>query len=457
MSKEAGDRVTSLDLSAAYTRLGNLQGNPYEQNIGDPDGALSSLEKAIHWAAVLKARDPRDAQALTALALSEQSRGEVLFGVGRTQDAVRYMRSAVTDYAARDALPGTGAHELADAASAVGALGDLLGQSGVSSLGDAQGALDAYAQAMVLSERALAAEPGFVRAQRGIAIDHLKIGNIRLATDPRRATEEYVRSLQAWQALPKSDQSSASTRRGIAQTHLKIAAAAAALDDYERANREMELAQPTLEYLAKADADDSRVTYDLAGFYQSQAVMDLDMLDGGAPKGRAETQRVARRAAERLNRALPLLTKLVSLEPANRSWLATQAYQQVLLGDLEQTYLDAAAGSQRAAMGYAKLMSEATLPQANVDVLEMATLAGLSVPNTLRNTQATVACAQRLVAGTHRQDPGHLLLLARALRADGRLAEGIAVAKEGLALLPETAAGSRPRLNRLLSQEARSS
>ncbi len=399
MSKEADDRVTSLDLSAAYTRLGNLQGNPYEQNIGDPDGALSSLEKAIHWAAALKAQDPRDAQALTALARAEQAHGEVLFGVGRTQDAVRYMRSAVTDYAARDTLPDTGSHELADAASAVGALGDLLGQSGVSSLGDAKGALDAYGEAMALSERALSAEPGFVRAQRGIAIDHLKIGNIRLATDPRRATEEYVRSLQAWQALPTSDQSSASTRRGIAQTHLKIAMAAAALDDYDRANREMELAQPTLEYLAKADADDSRVTYDLAGFYQARAVMDLDMLDSGAPKGRAEIQRLARRAAEQLNRALPILMKLVSLEPANRSWLATQAYQQVLLGDLEQTYLDAAEGSQRTATGYATLMSEAKLPQANVDVLEMATLAGLSLPKALRNTQATVACAQRLVAG----------------------------------------------------------
>jgi hypothetical protein len=196
------------------------------------------------------------------------------------------------------------------------------------------------------------------------------------------------------------------------------------------------------------------VTYDLAGFYQEQAVLDLDLLDSGVPRGRAEIQQAARRAAERLNRAVAILIKLVSLEPTNHSWLATQAYQQVLLGNLELTRLDTADGARRAARGYAALMSEATLPQANVDVLEMATLAGLRVSQTLRNTQATVACARRLVAGTHRQDPGHLLLLSRALRADGQLAAALATAKEGLALLPQTDASPPSRLGRMLGQEA---
>ena len=455
MSSEAGDRVTNLDLTAAYTRLGNLQGNPYEQNIGDPDGALSSLAKAIHWAKVLESRNPRDAPVLAALALAEQSQGEVLFGVGRTKDAVRSMRLAVAHYAARDALPGTGSHELADAASAVGALGDLLGQSGVASLGDARGALDAYSRAMALSKQALALEPQFVRAQRGIAIDYLKIGNMRLLTDPSGATEEFSRSLQAWQALPKSDQASASTRRGIAQTHLKIAAAAADLDDYERADRELELARPTLEYLAKADVDDSRVAYDLADFYQAWAVMDLDRLVDGAFQGRVAAQQLASHAVRNLGSALVILTKLVSLEPNNRSWRAAQAYQQVLLGGLQQKYAGTVGDLKQAAIGYATLMSEATWPEANIDVLQMATLAGFAAPKELRHVQATVAYAQRLVAGTQRQDPRHLLLLAKALRADGQRAAAVAAAKDGLALLPATGVTAPSRLNRLLSQEAR--
>jgi hypothetical protein len=42
-----GDRQMQLDLIDAYTRLGNIQGNPYEQNLGDPAGAQASIAKAI--------------------------------------------------------------------------------------------------------------------------------------------------------------------------------------------------------------------------------------------------------------------------------------------------------------------------------------------------------------------------------------------------------------------------
>ncbi len=234
-----GDPLTQRDLVEAYTRLGNLEGNPYEQNIGDPEGAQSSLDKGIRLARSLRSGHPQDAKLLTALALAEQSKGEVLFGVGRTPEAIVYMRAAITDFDARNRLPGTGAPELAAEASAVGALGDLQGQNGVASLGDQEAARAAYGRAAALSEQALRLDPGFVRAQRGIAIDHLKIGNIELGTDPWRAQQEYVRSLDA-QALPKADQASASTRRGLAQTHIKIATAAAAVDDYRRALRELE-------------------------------------------------------------------------------------------------------------------------------------------------------------------------------------------------------------------------
>ena len=43
----SGDPQMELDLANAYTRLGNVQGNPYDQNIGDTQGALSSLDRAV--------------------------------------------------------------------------------------------------------------------------------------------------------------------------------------------------------------------------------------------------------------------------------------------------------------------------------------------------------------------------------------------------------------------------
>jgi len=243
----------------------------------------------------------------------------------------------------------------------------------------------------------------------------------------------------------------------MAQMHLKIAAAAAAVEDYDRALREFAAAQPTLEYLAKADPDDSRVAYDLAAFYYAQALLYVDRIDDIATPG-AETLRDARRAADLLDRALPILKHLVALQPNNRSWLANLAYAQVVLGTLEQIHLNDVEGARRSAAAYAVLMDGATLKEANVDVLELAVTAGLRIPASLRNTHATVGFAERLVAATDRQIPAHLLLLARALRADGRIDEGIAVAKEGLALVPPVPDDSHPpRLNRMLVRQAQSS
>src|SRR5262249_52305413 len=79
MAEEArGDRQTQLDLVDAYTRLGNIQGNGYEQNLGDRPGGLASIGKAISIAGQLVASNQRDKQALRGLANAQASRGEIL-------------------------------------------------------------------------------------------------------------------------------------------------------------------------------------------------------------------------------------------------------------------------------------------------------------------------------------------------------------------------------------------
>src|ERR1700761_8593357 len=81
MSRDAGgDRATQLDLIDAYSRVGNLQGNPFDQNLGDPAGALTSLNKALPLAQSLVARNAADRDALHALATVQQSRSEVFWG-----------------------------------------------------------------------------------------------------------------------------------------------------------------------------------------------------------------------------------------------------------------------------------------------------------------------------------------------------------------------------------------
>ncbi|MGI9035450.1 MAG: hypothetical protein ACR2GD_05365 [Pyrinomonadaceae bacterium] len=53
----AGDRQAQIDLADAYVQLGDLQGKPYEANIGDSSGARSSYEKALE---ILRRLRPSD-------------------------------------------------------------------------------------------------------------------------------------------------------------------------------------------------------------------------------------------------------------------------------------------------------------------------------------------------------------------------------------------------------------
>jgi len=74
--------------------LGNVQGNPYDQNVGDAPGALTSLDEAVAIATTLLRQQPGNAVGSRALAWAYQSRSEVCFGTGRTQEAVTTMQSA---------------------------------------------------------------------------------------------------------------------------------------------------------------------------------------------------------------------------------------------------------------------------------------------------------------------------------------------------------------------------
>ena len=45
--ESAGDRVLRRELSEAYQKVGDVEGNPYQQNLGDLKGAIASYAKAI--------------------------------------------------------------------------------------------------------------------------------------------------------------------------------------------------------------------------------------------------------------------------------------------------------------------------------------------------------------------------------------------------------------------------
>ena len=316
----AGDRLIQLDLVNAYTRLGNIQGNPYDQNLGDPAGALVSLDKALAIAKSLTASAALDREALHAMASVQQARSEVLWGVERTPEAVASMRAATQAFerlvAEHDATPAL----ICEAAAAYGTLGDELGQPGTPSLGDVAGALAAYRRNIQLYERALSIDADFPRARRGLGIVSLKIGNIEIETDPSQALRDYELAEERFDALPESKQSGLSSARMRANLLRKKAMAMRELGEYSQAAPLFDQALTIQKQIAAADPKDTRSLFDVYVDLTQAAENYEDSADPAFAADPGIRDRNLALAAPLLKEAESIEIQLLKENPSNDDW-----------------------------------------------------------------------------------------------------------------------------------------
>jgi len=446
------DRSSRLYLVNAYIQLGSLQGNPYVQNIGDGPGALSSLDKALNLVQSLRSRYPNDRIVMKALAFALTTRSRILFGIGRAQEAVASVKAAIPLLNAEIESPAATPDQIADAAVAHHLLGAELGEPEVPSVGDYPNALKEYQTSYALYERALAINPNYGEAKRGIATSHLSVGCILVLTDPARAIDEFRTSLSLWDAVPIADRSDNNTRRTILYDSIKLADALTQARDYRSAIATYNEAQQSIEVSAASDSRDSRAQGDLAGILGGKADLFIDLADPVLnPGGSEHRQENLQNARKLLRESIAVVEKLVGVDPNNQLWTAFLANEKALLGTVEQRLSGPDSGSQMADSGVATLRQLASAGDASSDVLVRATSVMLTVlPVRLRDTSLTVHYAERLAALSHHSDTTSLLMLAQAYGADGQFERSIATAHEGLNLLPPQLHGTPATRCRIL-------
>ena len=456
MSKDAaGDRLIQFDLVNAYTRLGNIQGNPYDQNLGDPAGALVSLDKALSIAESLTTSAPLDREALHAMAAVQQSRSEVLWGEEKTPEAVASMQAAtraferlVADRDAKSAL-------ICEAASAYGTLGDELGQPGTPNLGDVVGALAAYHRNIQLYERALTLDANFPRARRGLSIVPLKIGNIEIETDPAQALRDYELAEDRFNALPESKRSGLSSARMRANLLRKKAMTMRELGEYSQAAPLFDQALTIQKQIAAADPKDTRSLFDVYVDLTQAAENYEDSADPAFATDLGDRRRNLALAAPLLKQAESIAIQLLKQNPSNDDWKASLADVQVRLGTIEQNLNTSGDSAALSATGLTALKELAAKHPDSVLILDMEVAALLNVkPQTLRDPGWAIVCTEHEALLTRRKQPGVLLSVAQAYRSAGQMEKSRTAAEEGLALLPAVTAGTPiPRTSKLLELE----
>lgn len=448
----AGDRETQLDLIDAYTRLANIQGNPYVQNLGDREGALKSIGKAIHLALDLDKTSPSAPTVLQELAEAYGVKGNILSETPDVEGAAASLRAAIYDRLI--AQPGAKAELFLADCAATSSLGDVLGQD--TGLADVRAALSAYRRCLDLDQHALYLDPSSTVAKRGIANMQMKVGNAELDLDPNQALNDFQLSLKELDALPAAQQAIVSAQRLRGITTRKIGTAYVELGDYSHAATFISESIRIHQELSDADPRDIRNIGDLYRSYEEESYLYEFAANPVLKQLTADDRSNEVRALASLTKALASVDKLLKATPADVDRRAERANLLVRIQNCRERLQMAGGNWPAAGDALAELRTLSRRNEASAHVITLAFTAWAEAkPASRRDPRFALALAQRLVATTHGKAPEAWLALAEALRAAGDPEQSRSAALEGLALLPAPARNQVvPRVRRLLLVEA---
>ncbi|MFZ5446283.1 MAG: protein kinase domain-containing protein [Myxococcota bacterium] len=289
------DLSLQRELSFAYLKVGDVQGDPFGASLGDTEGALRSYLRGRALAQGVLAGSPGDASARRALALSEEKVGAIDEVAGRLDDAaasyeraralglglakegsdpeqrlelsraelalaqVRLQQHRLDDalaaiescVATRRGLVSSARApaELTSLAKALNTLGDVRREQG-------QGgeALRAWEEALALFDQVVQAAPDSASAQRGRSVVLASVAGGHLAERRHdRALEFTTRALSATRRNLEADPLNVVARRDLAATLLPHAQALAGVKRFDDALAALDEARLVFEQLAKDD------------------------------------------------------------------------------------------------------------------------------------------------------------------------------------------------------------
>jgi tetratricopeptide (TPR) repeat protein/predicted Ser/Thr protein kinase len=434
--QEASSSVLMLDRLDAYTKMGNLLGNPYEENIGDSRRAIETLEKAVALSRQLLAGNPDDLHSLQSSAAAEQSLGRVYFGAGDPQHAVLYLKPAADNSRRIADLSGVDAATIAQAASVVDSLGDVYGQEGAVTLDDPAAAIAAYEAAQSIDALGLKRDETCARCRRGVALEYWKIGMLTESGDQDRAADLYNHGLATLAVFPAADRASARVLRIDTVLRQRLGTLLLAAGRVQEGIGMLSDVHARFLSAVAADPKDARARFDLAA-------LDASLGDGYERLGRhAEALTVNQEYLDTMN-------LLVADDAGNTSWRFHRGEALVRVGLALLAAGDAASGHRAIDEGMSVVTQVARGTESDANILSVA---ANSLHDTHRDPLLALTFARRAVRSEKRPESQSLITLARAAHDAGEGEESRAAAGAALALL---AAHPRGMGNAEQLQEAR--
>jgi tetratricopeptide (TPR) repeat protein len=433
--ESGGDSSLELELVEAYNRLGDVQGNPYQPNLGDTVGALASYQKALAIAEPLARSDAGNRRAARALALVHQNISDVLLLSDRNREAVDHARQAIAAFRKLAAAEPGNVQAHIDLAAALDGLGDQLRKG----LGDDAGGLRGYQQSLAEWETVLSLAPTHVRARRAIATLNMKISDSDASSDPRAALAKLQTALAALGTLPAAEQSSVPTRRIEGNIRRRMADVLWELKDHKGALDGYRQVLDNAAAMAALDPSNMQAQFDLAVVLGNRAEM-LET-DGDFPG-----------ALHDYSQAADTLDRLAKTDPGNLAWRAHLGETLVRIGALLVQTGQRGDASHQTARGLDLLRQIADDPSApSGELIRAARALVLCQPVELRAPGAALRYSRRAVELTKGQNAYALDTQAEAELQSGNRQAALDLVNQALALTG--ASQPEPWLRRALEEK----
>ncbi len=318
LAREAGsDTSLLLELATAYRKVGDVQGNPTNANLGQTQGALESYRKAVAIAQTVLAASPANVEAQRNLALIQERLGDVQAASGDLEQAEASMRDAVARYRALAASHGPDAVAWRRYAVGLIKLGDLLGNPNFANRGDADAALEAYRTARPLLDSLYAADTSQAQVFRLRGLIYERIGTVYdLQANHEAALDAFGSSLALRQAYAAEHPDQVDAIRDLAIAHEKMGMMSVKTGDLEEAAARYRRSRDIFEDLWQADSMNAQARLSLA----------ISYVHLGDLEGYPEQPNLGRRreALQNYRTALGFIRQVYQRDPANtrtKFWL----------------------------------------------------------------------------------------------------------------------------------------
>jgi len=205
LAKESGNDPALLrELARAYGRIGSLQGNPSDPNLGDAKSALASFQKSLEIRESLALANPQNSTDQVELAAAYLDYSDFERGAaGNIKAAWNYCRKAVEILDREAAAQPKDLRIMAQSTRAYTNLGMMqTGEGAMGSVGTVAGGVADLQKSLTLVQRTLEISPNYVagRAQVGVIDAVLGEATLKLG-DRKQALEYFRRATDVWQAM----------------------------------------------------------------------------------------------------------------------------------------------------------------------------------------------------------------------------------------------------------------